>query len=179
MSNIIPKPLVEQRTEGTFYIGHDTEIVMDATCSQDELFAAELLRQAIYEHTNYEFEIRKAFAAPVSKAIFIEKRDIDIDVDIKDGQSLIFIQFRHQISRIWRICIEDVFCLIFYTLLKQHLVSHNRISGLNVSTLFLRYSTKLLVVRTITSHICNLVYCCLDNKYLSLCVRLQCMHHTL
>ena len=84
MSNIIPKPLVEQRTEGTFYIGHDTEIVMDATCSQDELFAAELLRQAIYEHTNYEFEIRKAFAAPVSKAIFIEKRDIDIDVDIKE-----------------------------------------------------------------------------------------------
>ena len=64
-----------------------------------------------------------------------------IDVDVQNGQCTIIVQFRYQINRIWRICIEDITCLFFLSLLEQHLVPHDCISGLEVGAFFLWHTT--------------------------------------
>ena len=56
---IIPKPYKEERTEGKFYFDYNTELVLDAACTEKEYIYAKLLAETIKEKTGFELRIRK------------------------------------------------------------------------------------------------------------------------
>ncbi len=76
MSGIIPKPLKEITAEGKFYIDYATEIVIDHECSERDYFAATILKKAIYENTDFELTLRKAYKAPDKNAIYLFRKDM-------------------------------------------------------------------------------------------------------
>lgn len=56
---IIPEPYRMVKREGVFYFDYDTEIVLDANCTEKEFGYAKLLAETVKEQTGFELHIRK------------------------------------------------------------------------------------------------------------------------